>query len=164
MGRQLEGNVVLARQVRVSAKAIVVQDGRILLVRNHDADGEWYCLPGGGQAHGEKLPDALKRECLEEIGCEVIVGRLLFVRDYIAEHHEFAEQDQGAHQVELMFECELAPGCAPVLGEGPDVMQTGVTWVELPALARSRFYPRALGEILAAGIPPAGARYLGDVN
>jgi ADP-ribose pyrophosphatase YjhB (NUDIX family) len=162
--RQLEGNVMVARQVRVSAKAIVVQGGRILLVRNRDADGEWYCLPGGGQAHGETIPHALKRECLEEVGCQVTVGRLLFVRDYIAEHHEFAEQDLGAHQVELMFECKLAPGCAPALGEGPDGMQTGVAWVELAALARSRFYPRALGELLAAGIPTEGARYLGDVN
>ena len=91
----------MAQQVRISAKAIVVRHGCVLLVRNHDAEGEWYCLPGGGQAHGETLADALQRECLEEIGCHVVVGRLLFVRDYIAVHHEFVEQDSGAHQVEI---------------------------------------------------------------
>lgn len=154
----------MTRQVRVSAKAIVVQDGRILLVRNRGADGEWYCLPGGGQAHGEALADALKRECLEEIGCQVIVGRVLFVRDYIGEHHEFAEQDCGAHQVEIMFECHLAAGCAPELGADPDGMQTGVAWVALSVLARCRFYPRAVADILAVGIPSEGAHYLGDVN
>jgi 8-oxo-dGTP diphosphatase len=154
----------MAQQVRVSAKAIVVQDGRILLIRNLDAYGDWYCLPGGGQAHGETLPDALRRECLEEIGCQVVVGRLLFVRDYIAEHHEFADSDCGAHQVELMFECQLAPGCAPAVGDEPDGMQTGVAWVELSALARSRFYPRALGVLLAGGIPGQGPCYVGDVN
>jgi ADP-ribose pyrophosphatase YjhB (NUDIX family) len=148
----------------VSAKAIVVQDGRILLVRNHDSDGEWYCLPGGGQAHGESLTDALERECLAEVGCQVVVGRVLFVRDYIAEHHEFAEQDAGAHQVEIMFECQLVPGCDPELGDDPDGMQTGVVWVGLSALAGCRFYPRAVADILAAGIPAEGAQYLGDVN
>lgn len=154
----------MTRQVRVSAKAIVVQDGRVLLVRNHDADGDWYCLPGGGQAHGEALADALKRECLEEIGCRVIVGRVLFVRDYIAAHHEFAVQDLGAHQVEIMFECQLAPASAPQVGDDPDGMQTGVAWVPLSALAGCRFYPRAVADILAVGIPSEGAHYLGDVN
>ena len=154
----------MTRQVRVSAKAIVVQDGRILLVRNRDADGEWYCLPGGGQAHGEALADALQRECLEETGCPVLVGRVLFVRDYIAAHHEFAHQDAGAHQVEIMFECHLPPGSAPQLGDDPDGMQTGVAWVALSALSACRFYPRAVADVLAAGIPTAGARYLGDVN
>ena len=153
----------MAQQVRVSAKAIVVQDGRILLIRNLDADGAWYCLPGGGQAHGETLPDALRRECLEEMGCQVVVGRLLFARDYIADHHEFAKGDCGAHQVELMFECELAPGCTPTVGDEPDGMQTGVAWVELAALARCRFYPRTVGALLAGGIP-SRVRYLGDVN
>ena len=154
----------MTRNVRVSAKAIVVQDGRILLVRNHDAQGVWFCLPGGGQAHGEALTDALKRECFEEIGCHMVVGRVCLVRDYIAEHHEFALQDGGAHQVEIMFECQLAPGSAPQQGDNPDGMQTGVAWVELSALPRCRFYPRAVAEILAAGIPAEGAHYLGDVN
>jgi 8-oxo-dGTP diphosphatase len=161
---QLERSLLVDGQVRVSAKAIVVQDGRILLIRNRDADGDWYCLPGGGQAHGETLPAALKRECLEEIGCQMVVGRLLFVRDYRAEHHEFAEEDCDAHQVEIMFECQLAPGCAPAVGAEPDGMQTGVAWVELAALAHSRLYPRALRELLATGIPSQGPRYLGDVN
>jgi ADP-ribose pyrophosphatase YjhB (NUDIX family) len=150
--------------VRVSAKAIVVQDGRILLVRNHDDEGDWYCLPGGGQAHGESLTDALERECLEEIGCQVDVGRVLFVRDYIAEHHEFAEQDADAHQVEIMFECQLAPRCDAEMGHDPDGMQTGVAWVGLSDLVVCRVYPRAVADILAAGIPAEGGQYLGDVN
>jgi len=154
----------VTQEVRVSAKAIVVESGRILLVLNHDAAGDWYCLPGGGQAHGEALADALKRECLEEIGCQIVVGRVLFVRDYIAAHHEFAVQDAGAHQVEIMFECHLAPGSAPELGDDPDGMQTGVAWVEISALTRCRFYPRAVADILGAGIPTEGALYLGDVN
>jgi len=154
----------VTQQVRVSAKAIVVESGRILLVRNRDAGGDWYCLPGGGQAHGEAVGDALKRECLEEIGCQIVVGRVLFVRDYIAEHHEFALQDAGAHQVEIMFECHLAPGSIPEVGDDPDGMQTGVAWVALATLARCRFYPRAVADLLADGMPTEGAQYLGDVN
>jgi hypothetical protein len=92
------------------------------------------------------------------------MGRLLFVRDYIAGNHEFAEEDPGAHQVELMFECELTDESTPRLGDSPDQMQTGAEWVELGRLPELRLYPRAVARILARGLPTGTARYLGDVN
>ena len=122
-----------------------------------------YRVLGNNQAFTCEYSHELRRqELLPLVECHRLWVR--FARDYIAAHHEFAEQDSGAHQVELMFECQLAPGCAPDVGDAPDVMQTGVAWVELAALGRCRFYPRAVGDILAAGIPSEGARYLGDVN
>jgi ADP-ribose pyrophosphatase YjhB (NUDIX family) len=162
----------LTRPVRISAKAIVVVDGRILLLRHLDADGDWYSLPGGGQRHGETLPEAVERECMEETGLRVEMGRLVFVRDYIAANHEFAHEDAGAHQVELMFECSLvggeqqAPGGKPggPRGESPDDMQTGVEWVDLSSLDDLRLYPRAVAAALPNGVPGHGPVYLGDVN
>ena len=150
--------------VRISAKAVVVVDGRILLLRHRDAGGEWYSLPGGGQKHGETLPEAVRRECLEETGLKVSMGRLLLIRDYIAANHEFAEEDAGAHQVELMFECDLIEGDAPRLGALPDSMQTGAEWLELERLRDLRMYPKAVALILADGVPEETGRYLGDVN
>ena len=150
--------------VRISAKAVIVADGRVLLLKHRDSVGDWYSLPGGGQKHGETLEEAVRRECLEETGLQVRMGRLLFVRDYIAQHHEFADEDGEAHQVELMFECELVDGVTPVLGVAPDKMQTGVEWLKLSDLASCRMYPKAVARILAKGVPLGGAVYLGDVN
>jgi 8-oxo-dGTP diphosphatase len=93
--------------VRLSVKAIIVREGRLLVLKCQDQEGHWYILPGGGQEAGETLDQALRRECLEELGCEVRMGPLRFIRDYIAKNHEFAATDSGSHQVELMFECEL---------------------------------------------------------
>jgi 8-oxo-dGTP diphosphatase len=148
--------------VRISVKAIITKHGCVLAVKSRDPAGEWYMLPGGGQEHGETIPDALNRECLEEIGSEVTIGRLRFVRDYIAKHHEFAGTDGGAHQVELMFECQLTS--APVLGPAPDAMQKGIEWLELSRLADYRLYPSALRRLLAPNALPDEAVYLGDVN
>jgi ADP-ribose pyrophosphatase YjhB (NUDIX family) len=150
--------------VRISAKAVVVDGGRILLLRHEDDDGDWYSLPGGGQRHGETLPEAVERECLEETGLRIRAERIVLIRDYIADNHEFAEEDSGAHQVELMFQCDLAGRDVPQLGSAPDAMQTGVEWVELERLRDLRMYPKAAARILADGIPEGGALYLGDVN
>jgi ADP-ribose pyrophosphatase YjhB (NUDIX family) len=151
-------------RIRVSVKAIVMVDGRILLAKHRDSQGVWYCLPGGGQEHGETVAEALIRECAEETGLRVRPGRLLFVRDYIAEHHEFADEDPGAHQVELMFHCELADSNRDPVVRVADPMQIGADWVELRTLTECRLYPKALVGLLVDGLPTDGAVYLGDVN
>lgn len=152
--------------IRVSVKAIILDNNRILTCRNRDsAGGDWYILPGGGQNPGESLPDALKRECLEEIGAKVKVGQIRLVRDYIGRNHEFAQWDPDVHQVEIMFECQLQGDYDPTVGHSPDVNQTGVAWLEIEELSRHRIYPEALRDILQGVIPnSSGALYLGDVN
>ncbi len=151
------------RPVRVSVKAVIIVRGRVLMVRNVDERGHWYLLPGGGQGPGETLPEALSRECSEEIGTGVLMGRLLFIRDYIGKNHEFAATDGGAHQLELMFACRLPRGAVPAVGAAPDPYQNGIEWLPLDRLEDHRVYPSALRLLLARPLP-FRAVYLGDVN
>lgn len=146
---------------RISVKGLIIESGRILLPLHRDDAGLYYILPGGGQEPGESLPDALVRECREELGVDVTVGELVGARDYIGAHHEFAATDD-AHQVELMFRCTFVGG-TPGTGTAVDNRQIGAEWIELAALARVRFYPKRLADVLVArGDAPFG--YLGDVN
>ena len=147
---------------RVSAKAVIVRDDQLLVIVKRDTGGEYYALPGGGQDDFETLPEAVRRECLEEIGVDVEVGELLCVRDYIARNHEFAAHQPEVHQVELLFSCRVAADCTPRVGEVPDDGQEGVAWLPLAALAAARLYPAALRLALAA--PGRSGGYLGDVN
>lgn len=59
---------------RMAARAVVVDDENnvaLLYVANED----YYKLPGGGVEEKESIPDALARECKEEIGVAIeIVG------------------------------------------------------------------------------------------
>ncbi len=63
-----------ALPLRQAARAIVFdQKEQVALL--HVTKKGYYKLPGGGVEAGEDLVSALKRECLEEIGCEIEVGR-----------------------------------------------------------------------------------------
>ena len=37
----------MSRSIRTSAKALVIRDGRMLAIRLHDQDGDFYIMPGG---------------------------------------------------------------------------------------------------------------------
>lgn len=41
----------------MSAKAVIVEDGRLLALRLEGRDGDYYILPGGGHDVGETLEE-----------------------------------------------------------------------------------------------------------
>lgn len=151
--------------IRNSAKAIIVQDNRLLAIKKEDKDGYYYILPGGGQEHGENLHETLKRECIEEINAEVEIGDLLFIREYIGKNHEHFEFDSNVHQTEYMFLCNVKE--SKVIGNGiiPDDGQIGVEWLPLQELLSFRLYPQTMREYIIDYM--AGKElpvYLGDIN
>ncbi|MDP8220464.1 MAG: NUDIX domain-containing protein [Candidatus Stygibacter frigidus] len=152
------------QKIRNSIKAIIIENNRILTIKCHDHNGEFYVLPGGGQQLYELMRDALMRECREEINCEVEVGRLLYIREYLADNHEFAETDNGAHQIDFMFECKLKEGSIPQNGTEPDPWQESVEWLEISRLMEYKFYPQKLRKILMEDKNHDGKIYLGDIN
>ncbi|WP_339285239.1 NUDIX domain-containing protein [Paenibacillus sp. FSL R5-0486] len=151
------------KPIRNSAKAVIVQDGRLLVIRLEDQYGTAYVFPGGGQEKGEELKDAVARECLEEIGQAVNVGELLHIREYIGKNHEFAEWDADIHQVEFYFACSLIDPEATVFeGSNPDDHQVAVEWIALEDLSNIRLYPKTIGELLLKS--GSSSIYLGDLN
>lgn len=114
------------RQVRVVA-AVIRRDGRILISRRHDGaerGGLWE-FPGGKVEAGESEPGALRREILEELGCEVEVGALV-----LRHRHRYPDLE-----VELAFyACQLPPGAEPrALGVA------ALRWAEAGTLSRHAF-------------------------
>lgn len=63
------------RKIRV--RAIIPHGDKVLLVKNKQSQGDFYCLPGGGVEEGELVTDALRREIKEELGVDAVIGRLL---------------------------------------------------------------------------------------
>lgn len=152
------------KELRNSAKAIIIRDGKLLVILKQRDNSAYAVLPGGGQHWGETLPEALVRECREEIGTKVRVRKLLFMREYRAAHHEFADVNPGTHQLEFYFKCKVSRDYEPAQGSHPDNGQSGVRWVPLDELDKVRLYPRAICPILADLKHSDHPIYLGDCN
>ncbi|MBK9126111.1 MAG: NUDIX domain-containing protein [Chloroflexi bacterium] len=68
--------------IRVSASAVIIRGGHILLVKFDDNTGPHYNLPGGGADPGETAEEACIREVYEEADARIDIGRLMLVREY----------------------------------------------------------------------------------
>jgi 8-oxo-dGTP diphosphatase len=85
----------------VGASALIVRDGKILLVRRarEPYKGMWS-FPGGKLEPGEGVRDTVRREVREETGLEIEVGRVAGL------HDEFAV----GRYVIIAFHCEVTGG------------------------------------------------------
>jgi 8-oxo-dGTP diphosphatase len=89
---------------RLSVHAVITNpDGQVLLLKAAYGDLAWG-LPGGALEPGETIHEALRRECAEELGCDVVVGDLTGVYSHTA------VQSQA-----FIFRCELAGNSRIVL-------------------------------------------------
>ena len=130
-------------KLRNAGKALIQQGDRILVTVNRDAEGLWYILPGGGINVGEEtIVEALKRECLEEVGADVTVQGLAFLRE------RFGETVQGAHLFDFIFQCTVDTSYDVANAPDGDVMQVGTAWMSVEELKALRFYPKLLLDYL----------------
>jgi ADP-ribose pyrophosphatase len=69
---------------RVAVGALVVHEGRVLLVlRGHPPSQGYWAIPGGRVHRGETLQQAAEREILEETGIIIRAGRPIYTFDMI---------------------------------------------------------------------------------
>ena len=69
--------------IRIRVAGILIQDGKILLVRHEKSNETYWLLPGGGIEFGETAEHALIREFSEEVGIDIKVGKLVITHDSI---------------------------------------------------------------------------------
>ena len=134
---------------KVDVRAVVVRNGRVLLVRER-TDGGW-ALPGGWADPGLSAAQVAVKETAEEAGLEVRATRLLALWDRDAQGME-----PYAHAVyKAYFACEpLDPAAEPIAG--PEALDAG--WfvpAGLPALSLTRNTPVQIRRLLALAADPA---------
>jgi len=84
---------------RVNVRGIIVDDnGHIFAVKHRDQDtggeSDFWAIPGGGLDVGESLSEGLMREFEEELGIRPVIGRLLFMQQFIFTHHSGSQLEK----------------------------------------------------------------------
>lgn len=130
---------------RVRVAAVIVLDGRLVLVRHRHRDRTYHLLPGGGVEAGETLADALVREVREETGLDIGIGAPLFLSDTI--------DPLGARNVlNVVFVADVTGG--EITDRPDDPRIEGVDLVAPDSLAGLDLRPpmaRQLQDAIAAG-------------
>lgn len=127
------------------ARVVIVEAGRVALIRRVREGRTYFLFPGGGVEPGETPEQAARREAIEELGVSVELGELV---------HE--ESFGGARF--LYFDAWIVGG---TFGSGlwPDHAELGerereragtyeAVWVELEELPRLDVRPVALASML----------------
>lgn len=132
---------------RIAVRALIQRNGKILVIVNTDTNGVFYILPGGRQELFESLKETLAREVNEEVGAEVKINDVIFIREYMTEDENQREVDSAFHKVDIIFECHLLKEPFQT-GMSSDFRQRGWAWLPIEELPHVRFFPEAIAQKL----------------
>ena len=137
----------------VRPTGILIEENRILLVKQDVTEARHWALPGGRPEPGETLEQCLVREMKEETGLDVSVKELLYITDRFY---------QSSHVVHILFLLEKVGG---KLRSGKDLqVETEkikeLAMVPLDSLQEYGF-PLKFSELAKSNFPEKGS-YKGD--
>lgn len=126
---------------RLAARAVIVQDGQLLLVNAYpEGQSALWCAPGGGVQKHSSLKDNLAREVHEETGLTVAVGAPCLI-------NEFHDPALNFHQVDLFFRCTITAGTLDPHWKDPDLVVSKRRFFSRAALAEIAFRPLSLANV-----------------
>ncbi|MCA8935848.1 MAG: NUDIX domain-containing protein [Planctomycetes bacterium] len=151
--------------IRVAARALIIEDGRLLVMNYRDDHGFWCVTPGGGIHKQETLGEGLRREVHEELGIGVTPGDIVYVRELLGRTAKVMHGGitEDTHQLEIFFRCKREGEIH--MGHALDNFCTGHDWAPIEELKQRNFFPKALAgrlaDDVASGFKPHN-NYLGD--
>ncbi len=108
------------------AVACIYRNGKYLIGKRPQSRGGLWEFPGGKKERGESIPQALKREILEEIGVEVSVRPPFHVEKV---------EDRARERRWRLYFCR----CRIVSGRPKKTEHTALRWVKPQALFKQDF-------------------------
>jgi len=131
----------------------MIEDQKILLVKQDVSETRQWALPGGSPESGETLDRCLIRELKEETGLDIAVKELLYITDRF---------HNGVHTVHILFLVEKTGGklrSGEELQLKTEKIKESVM-VPVDRLHDYGFLP-GFSELIRSGFPDRGS-YMGD--
>lgn len=121
---------------KIRAVALIINDGKVLLIHRINNGKEYYVFPGGGVENGETTEQAVLREVQEETSLEVKIEKLLY-------HHIYDDNTE-----QFFYLCRFVSG-EPKLGDGNEARDMKESnenfykpvWYEIKGLPQLLLYP-----------------------
>jgi ADP-ribose pyrophosphatase YjhB (NUDIX family) len=145
---QRNGGVVMSNLLQVRVTGILVEDERILLVKQSVSSERGWSLPGGRVEQGETLEEAMVREMEEETGLITKVKKLLYLCD---------KPDSSPSLLHITFLLERLEGEIRLPSNEFDLNPIGdVVLVPIADLA-SHGFSEKFSTIVKRGFPESGS-------
>ena len=118
--------------IRLTTYAIVLDDAKILLTKQHDRG---YYLPGGGVGIDESLEEAVIREVKEETGIDVKVKKYVTMKDILFKV-TFREPQEAWRAIIIFYLCEKIGGHTDSsdISKHEELYTQGAEWMPLNKL------------------------------
>ena len=151
--------------IRSTVKALLMENGRLLLNQCRTADGQtYYDLPGGGQHLYETMEEAVAREVLEETGIPVEVELFAgLVEEITTDPALRGEYPEYSHRVLHIFRVRRtgeALGCCCE----KDLGQEGSVWVTPEEADQLPLRPQNLRGHISELLSSGSAAFWGTVK
>jgi len=129
----------IPKKITERARAIIIEQDKILLINRIKGNDSYWVIPGGAVEFGESHKQAVKRECLEELGIKVGVRKLFLQR--------LSDKPETNGHQEFFYLCNIIDGQIGT-GQGPE-FQVGtqykgeyrIKWVDLKDLPEINLKP-----------------------
>jgi len=127
-------------------RAIIVRDGKIILIKRTKSDSTYWVFPGGGVEAGETKQQALIREVKEELGLDIAVKDLLISRP--------SAHPETSNSTEYFFIAEIIGGQLGA-GTGPEYNPESnyqgsyeLEWVKILVLSKINLRPIEIRDLV----------------
>jgi ADP-ribose pyrophosphatase len=137
-------------KIRVSSRAIIVEDGKILLAEF--GGGQYYNFIGGGIEANETAKQAVIREVMEESGLTVDVGELVFTLEYEPVSCDFRYGKD--HHISFFFRCHINKDVPPQVPSLTDInpddptITSAAKWVPIAELSNINVVPKIADSLI----------------
>lgn len=128
------------------ARAIVIRNRHIALIKRQREGRTYYVVPGGGMEAGENPEQTAIRESREELGLDISIDRLLAKVTYRGrEQFYFLAKVKGGH---------FGTGKGPEMtGKYPPERGTYTpVWMPLSEIEKINLFPPSIGQLVSRAV------------